>query len=66
VTLAGREARSPEDDRYFLRWIHRIEESVEAHADWNHPEEKSRVLETLESARAVYASPGSRRVTIDP
>jgi Tol biopolymer transport system component len=66
VTLAGQEARSPEDDRYFLRWIDRIEESVEAHADWNHPQEKSQVLEMLESARAVYASPGGRRVTINP
>ncbi len=66
VTLAGREARSVEDDRYFLRWIDRIRESVEAHTDWNDPKEKAQVLQMLEKARAVYASPGGRRVTIDP
>jgi Tol biopolymer transport system component len=66
VTVGGRQALSPEDDRYFLRWIDRIHESVLAHTDWNSPEEKSRVLAMLEQARAVYASPGGRRVTIVP
>jgi TolB protein len=66
VTLAGREPRSPPDDRYFLRWIDRIRESVEAHTDWNNEKEKSQVLEMLASAQAVYASPDRRRVTIVP
>jgi hypothetical protein len=56
VTLAGREARSPEDDRYFLRWIDRMRESVEAHRDWNNPRERDQVLSMLDEARAVYAS----------
>ena len=66
VTVAGREARSAEDDRYFLRWIDRIRESVEAHTDWNNPAEKSQVMETLDSARAVYESRSGGRVTIKP
>ena len=66
VTIAGREPRSAEDDRYFLHWIDRIGQSVEAHTGWNNPKEKSQVLEMLAAARAVYASPNGRRVTIDP
>ncbi len=66
VTIAGREPRSAADDRYFLQWIDRIGQSVEAHTGWNNPMEKSQVLEMLAAARAVYASPNGRRVTIDP
>ncbi len=66
VTVAGREARSPEDDRYFMRWIDRIVESVEAHTDWNNPEEKAEVLGMLDEARAVYAARSGGRATIDP
>jgi len=65
VTVAGREARSPEDDRYFMRWIDRIRESVEAHTDWNNAEEKEKVLQMLDQARAVYASRSGGRATID-
>jgi hypothetical protein len=66
VTVAGRGARSPEDDRYFLRWIDRIREAVEAHTDWNHPREKEAVLEMLARARAVYASRSAGHATITP
>ncbi len=66
VTIAGREARSPEDDRYFIRWIDRIGESVDGHTDWNNSQEKVRVVEMLDQARAVYASRSGGRVTIDP
>jgi len=65
VTVAGREARSPEDDRHFIRWIDRIRESVEAHTDWNNPTEKETVLEMLEQAREVYASRSGGHATID-
>ncbi len=65
VTVAGREARSLEDDRYFMRWIDRIRESVEAHTDWNNAEEKEKVLQMLDQARAVYASRSGGRATID-
>jgi hypothetical protein len=66
VTVAGQEARSTEDERYFVRWIERIRESVEAHTDWNNPQEKSQVIAMLDSARAVYESRSGGRVTIKP
>ena len=66
VTVAGREARSPEDERYFIRWIDRIRESVEAHTDWNNPQEREAVLSMLDQAREVYASRSGGRATIDP
>jgi hypothetical protein len=65
VTVGNRESRSPEDDRYFVRWIDRIRESVEAHPDWNNPEEKSEVLEMLARARAIYESRSAGHGNID-
>ena len=65
VTVAGREARSPEDDRYFIRWIDRIRESVEAHADWNSSGEKEAVLRMLDQAREVYVSRSGGHATIE-
>jgi Tol biopolymer transport system component len=66
VTVAGREPRSPEDDRYFTRWIDRIRESVEAHTDWNNAQEKEKVLSMLDQARDVYASRSGGHATISP
>jgi TolB protein len=54
VTVSGRPARSTEDALYFLRWIDRIHESVEAHTGWNTREEKQTVLDLLSRAREVY------------
>jgi hypothetical protein len=54
VTVAGREPRSPADDRYFVQWIDRIRESVEQHRDWSSPAERSQVLSMLDRARAHY------------
>jgi TolB protein len=54
VTVAGKPPRSPDDALYFIRWIDRIRESVEAHADWNAEREKEEVLGLLSRARAVY------------
>jgi hypothetical protein len=65
VTVGGREARSPEDDRYFVRWIDRIQESVLAHGDWNNPKEKSEVLDMLARARAIYESRSAGHGTIE-
>jgi len=65
VTVAGREARSPEGDRYFMRWIDRIRESVEAHTDWNNAQEKEKVLSMLDQAREVYASRSGAHANID-
>jgi hypothetical protein len=48
-----------------MRWIDRIRESVEAHPDWNNPEEKSEVLEMLARARAIYESRSAGHGNID-
>jgi Tol biopolymer transport system component len=66
VTVGGREARSEDDDRYFIRWIERIRESVLAHPGWNTPREREEVLSMLERARNVYASRASGRGTLEP
>lgn len=55
VTLNGRAPRSASDARYFRAWIDRVRETTAAYADWNSPAEKSRVLERLSQADAVYA-----------
>lgn len=56
VTVAGNPPRSREDSLYFIRWIDRIRESVEAHTSWNTAGEKEAVVELLSRARAVYES----------
>ena len=54
VTVGGREVRSVEDARFFVRWIQRIEAATQAHTGWNTPEEKSAVMARLARARAEY------------
>jgi hypothetical protein len=54
VTVGGRGVRSPEDARFFVRWIERIEAATEAHTGWNTPDEKSAVMARLARARADY------------
>ena len=54
VTLGGQGVRSPDDARFFVRWIQRIEAVTAAHAGWNTPEEKSAVMGRLARARAEY------------
>jgi hypothetical protein len=56
VTVSGKPRRSPEDDAFFIRWIDRIRESVEAHDRWNTDSEREDALAMLARARAVYAS----------
>jgi Tol biopolymer transport system component len=60
VTVGGESARSPEDARYFVSWIDRIRESVEAHRDWNTEAEREATLEMLARARAVYETRSTR------
>jgi len=54
VTVADRPTTSPEDARFFIAWINRLTDAANAHADWNSPAEKSRVLDLLSRARKVY------------
>ncbi len=54
VTVAGRPVRSPEDARYFVRWIERLETAASNHTGWNTPAEKQEVLDRLARARQVF------------
>ncbi|MBA3316790.1 MAG: CehA/McbA family metallohydrolase [Gemmatimonadales bacterium] len=54
LTVAGKPARSPEDARYFVRWIDRMRASVDAHEGWNSDAERVETLDLLARARAEY------------
>jgi TolB protein len=54
LTVGGRPARSAEDARYFLAWIDRMREAVEAHRDWNTPAEREETLAMLDRAQEEY------------
>lgn len=54
VTAAGQAMHSPEDAAYFIAWIERIRESVEAHSDYNSDAERTKVLSHLDRATRVY------------
>jgi TolB protein len=46
--------RSEPDARFFLKWIDRIEEGVEAHDGWNSEAEKKGVLDRIAAARHEF------------
>ena len=54
VTVGGVPIRSPDDAKYFVAWIGRLEAAAAAHAGWNDEKEKAGVLERLASAKAVF------------
>lgn len=54
VTVPGVPIKAPEDAAYFIAWIGRIEEAVNANHDWNTDAEKTAVLRMLNDAREVY------------
>jgi transcriptional antiterminator Rof (Rho-off) len=54
VTLGGKPARSPEDARYFLAWIDRLQEDVEHYPDWNSAAERAHVWGQVEEARKRF------------
>ena len=54
LTVGGQPPRSAEDARYFMAWIDRMRQSVEAHQDWNSDGERRDALEMLDRARAEY------------
>jgi hypothetical protein len=54
VSVAGSTPKAPEDAAYFITWIGRLEEAVNANHDWNTEAEKTAVLKTLDDAREVY------------
>ena len=54
VSVAGAPVGSPEDARYFVAWIDRLEKAARAHRGWNNATEKEAVLDDIARARAVY------------
>jgi hypothetical protein len=55
VEVGGARPRSPEDARYFVRWLDRNLESASAREDYNSAREKQRVLDYLKTARDKFA-----------
>ena len=55
VTVAGEKPRSPEDARFFSKWIERVREDAGVHPDYNTPQEREHVLKVLDEAAGVYA-----------
>jgi hypothetical protein len=60
VTVQGRPAWSPEDARYFLRWIDRIMAAAEARQDYNDARERKDTLEYLRAGREVFEQKAGR------
>lgn len=54
VVADGEPVRSPEDARYFVRWIDRVAEMVRSDTSRWTPEAKERLLDQFDEARAVY------------
>jgi TolB protein len=54
VTIADGPVRSRQDADYFLTWIDRLRDEVEAHGGWNTAAERSAVLALIARARAEY------------
>ena len=55
VTVAGEKPRSPEDAKFFSKWIERVREDAAVHPDYNTPQEREHVLKVLDEAAGVYS-----------
>src|SRR5207244_5768930 len=55
VTVGGEKAWSPEDAKFFSKWIERVREDAAVHPDYNTPQEREHVLKVLDEAAGVYA-----------
>jgi Tol biopolymer transport system component len=51
IKVGGQAATSPEDADYYLAWLGRIREAVEAHEDFNNESERNTILANLDAAR---------------
>ena len=54
VTVADRPVRSRQDAEFFLKWIDRVREEVNAHTGWNTAAERGSVLDLIAKARAEF------------
>ena len=56
VQVGRAPVRSPEDARFFVRWIDRLVGAAQGHEGWNTAAEREHVLRLLDEARAVYVN----------
>src|SRR5207253_220846 len=54
ITVDGAPARSPDDARFFLNWINRMEGTIRASSTWNSTAEQESVLRSLADAERVF------------
>ncbi len=54
VTVRGASPKSPDDARYFMRWVERVRDNAMANPGYASAEQKTRVLKTIETAHKVY------------
>ena len=54
VSIGGAAPKSPDDAKFFVRWLDRTLESASARGDYNSAGEKADTLEYLKSARAKF------------
>ena len=62
VRVKDRPRRSREAGAYFLRWLDRLRSATEANAGYRTPEERGKVLEDINRARAFYQQCGHEAV----
>jgi hypothetical protein len=55
VNVGDKKPHSPEDAKYFVAWIDRVNETTAAYPDWNSADEKKYVLGRIAEARAIYS-----------
>ena len=56
MTLGDAPARSAVDVAYFVAWLDRVRQAVEAHNDWNTAAERASVMKSIETARAEFVA----------
>jgi len=54
VTVGDRPVRSRQDAEFFLKWIDRVRDEVNAHTGWNKGAERGSVLDLIAKARAEF------------
>jgi hypothetical protein len=56
LTLGDAPARSAGDAVYFVAWLDRVRQAVEAHDHWNTAAERDSVMKSIETARAEFVA----------
>ena len=56
VTIDRQPPRSPEDARYFVKWLDRVITDATARSDYNSAQEKQNTLQYLNAARTLFVA----------